>query len=75
MHCTEAKGRAMDPNEALRMIRELVDATAADLDDEHAADVTDDVERSGRATELVDTFRGLDEWLSRGGFLPTEWQR
>ena len=24
---------------------------------------------------LVHAFQGLDEWLSRGGFLPADWSR
>lgn len=24
---------------------------------------------------VADLFRALDEWLSKGGFLPTDWQR
>ena len=24
---------------------------------------------------LVDAFEALDEWLSKGGFLPSDWER
>lgn len=47
----------MDPDEALKRIRALYDA---DHD-------------SYTAEELIDLIQGLDEWLSRGGFLPKAW--
>lgn len=50
----------MDPNAALERIRDLVGA----------------VERHGRADdgrELAEVVRGLDEWITKGGFLPAEW--
>ena len=47
----------MDPDEALRKIRELInDGDSADI-------------------ELVHLFDGLDQWLSKGGFLPKDWSR
>jgi hypothetical protein len=45
-----------------------VDPTAC-LDELRAAVEADDCEA---AAEL---FRGLDGWLSRGGFLPAQWDR
>lgn len=54
----------MDVNETLRRLREavaqwtLANGTDAAL---HAAD------------DAVQAFIDLDEWLSKGGFLPTEW--
>ncbi len=51
----------MDPDEALRVIREL---TAAVLAGDRTA-----------AAELVDHFEDLDRWLTTGGFLPAAWQR
>ena len=51
----------MDPNETLAMIRELVRAG-------HAG------KWSGTdARELVDLTQALDDWLTRGGFLPDAW--
>lgn len=51
----------MDPNAALEAIRReirLLDAVAP----------------PGSAPErLVEAFDALDEWLSRGGFLPSDW--
>lgn len=50
----------MDPDAALAEIRELVDRIKA-ADSRHTVQ---------RLAELVD---GLDQWLSRGGFLPAAW--
>ncbi len=49
----------MDPNETLARIRALC-ADMTDIDDADAA-------------ELVELVGALDEWLSRGGFLPQAW--
>lgn len=51
----------MDPNANLARIRELLN---------NSGDSTsDDVE------ELEMLVRSMDEWLSRGGFLPAAWAR
>lgn len=50
----------MDPDEALRRIRELV-RPGAERDDPDGS-------------ELSELVAGLDEWLSKGGFLPAPWQ-
>lgn len=52
----------MDPNAALREIRELVRDPAY----EHVL-----VDHK-RLCELV---QGLDDWLTTGGFLPKDWRR
>jgi hypothetical protein len=44
----------MDPNAALRELREAIHQ-----DDTHTA---------------AERFEALDEWLSRGGYLPERWQ-
>lgn len=50
----------MDPNEALRMLRQL----ASTLLDSHDLSVAED---------LAEHFQGLDEWIMRGGLLPDAW--
>jgi hypothetical protein len=50
----------MDPNAALKEIRALLDS-ALDGDRQDAL----------RVCELV---KGLDGWISHGGFLPAAWQ-
>ena len=54
----------MDVSETLVRLREAVT-------DWHIASGTDTALVA--ATSVVDHFEQLDEWLSRGGFLPTEW--
>lgn len=51
----------MDPNEALRALRAACDKLDSDEEFHDATDV------------LYEHFRALDEWLSRGGFLPEAW--
>lgn len=48
----------MDPNSTLAEIRSLLSKS-------------DDLEA---LSELPDLIEGLDNWLSRGGFLPREWE-
>ena len=47
----------MDPDATLAELRELID--------------TGDFETC--PSRLVELFQGLDEWLFKGGFLPTDW--
>lgn len=53
----------MDPNEALRVLREWAG-------NEDPADQPPTID-----ADAVDAFRALDQWLSRGGFLPSAWVR
>ncbi len=52
----------MDPNEALAQLRRYADAAVDDAPEDWL----------DMAPEL---FQALDDWLSRGGFLPADWQR
>lgn len=59
----------MDPNAALKRITEL-------SEDIIQGDNTLDYESlRQRAEELAETVIGLDEWISKGGFLPTAWRK
>ena len=49
----------MDPNATLKVIRRMLAANEEDMD----------------VGELCCAVRDLDEWMSRGGFLPVEWVR
>lgn len=66
----------MDPEAALKQIRSLVESIKECID-EH--DDINNMDRdnlealAGEADELVNTFDGLDQWMSRGGFLPRSW--
>lgn len=55
----------MDPNAALKKIRDLVETMDGQPDEMIV----------GMAEELAVLVQGLDEWLSKGGFLPKAWQR
>lgn len=56
----------MDPNETLKQLRELLGR------DNTPRSVTAKLCTLADAEEL---FQALDEWLSKGGFLPEEWKR
>jgi hypothetical protein len=62
----------MDPNEALRLIR--LDIAQMRVEDKtpirESADLFSFVQH---ARDLALTIEGLDEWLSKDGFLPTDW--
>lgn len=52
----------MDPNETLRQIREITESNDPGF-------------RSDMQSTLESLVDALDDWLSRGGFLPVAWQR
>lgn len=52
----------MDPNAALARLREL------------SVEINKDGGDYDLIAEMSTVFDGLDQWLSRGGFLPTAWQ-
>lgn len=56
----------MDPNKAHERLNELA-ARILNGDCQEWADLTT------AAEELAETFVGLDDWISRGGFLPSRW--
>lgn len=59
----------MDPNVVLTNIRRLLEAVEFQVQPDTGLVDLDD------ACELIDAFRDLDGWLSRGGFLPADWER
>lgn len=68
----------MDPNEALRALLERAEE-AQDIADNAADDGTLTMEMKDRLTDIAiesaQFIQALDEWLSRGGFLPAKWQK
>lgn len=58
----------MDPNEALRLARE----SANEVISARADDREDDDPRPNDL-ELAEQFLALDEWLTKGGFPPADW--
>lgn len=59
----------MDPNTALANMREAIRR----LDDPSNTSTIGEYAEAAR--DLRDEAGALDEWLSRGGFLPTDWTR
>jgi hypothetical protein len=62
------QGLLMDPDVALDDIREAI-AEFEELSEDNFVDAL------RLADKIVETFTGLDEWLSKSGFLPADWQR
>ena len=56
----------MDPNACLAEIRQLIaESYRLDKTDESLSPIATD--------RLVELIEGLDQWISRGGFLPKQW--
>jgi len=62
----------MDPNETLRKARAAAGALIALID---GSESSVDDRLLTEAEDLAEAFQALDSWLSRGGFLPTAWNR
>jgi len=64
----------MDPNEALKNLREAIASATGqqDADTDHGSFC---VVNNRTVTDIINSFEALDEWLSRGGFLPADWAR
>jgi HEAT repeat protein len=60
----------MDPNEALKDARQAIVRWRAL--EQYALG---NIEFGEAACDLIDAFEALDEWLSAGGFLPTDWRK
>jgi hypothetical protein len=58
----------MDIDEALRIMRDRVIAAHQQIDADGSVD-------NYTAARMAEVFDAIDGWLSRGGFLPTDWQR
>ena len=62
----------MDPNQALTDMRQAL----CDLRTLQQKTVLDQpFAFADAADELANAFEALDRWLSRGGFLPRDWQK
>lgn len=59
----------MDPNEALRLAREAAANLASFLDRDGADEPVD----YDMVDQLVTAVQSLDQWLTRGDFLPSDW--
>lgn len=63
----------MDPNEALRLLQHFGNLVAAAVDAQ-AYRRRPEVFMLN-ASELADAARNLDNWMSRGGALPKDWEK
>ena len=61
----------MDPNEALRLIRAYI--KQMEIEDTPVGGVGTSPTFVQHARDLAETVEGLDEWLSKDGFLPSDW--
>lgn len=62
----------MDPNETLRIIRDLCQYIVDEAYDEDGEWIGENPIASF-AVDLADDITALDNWIVNGGFLPTEW--
>lgn len=60
----------MDPNACLEKIRDLYERLVRVSDAEPDAPVA-----AEDAQELAEAVNDLDDWLCKGGFLPSDWNR
>ena len=63
--------RGMDPNAALAKIRTILIEGRSD----ESGDPASSPLSPARTEELLEAVADLDEWLSKGGFLPDAWQK
>lgn len=68
----------MDPNETLTRMRDAMAALRTALEEDGPDDVDelvggDPIEDA--AVDLLDAVEDLDEWLTKGGFVPDAWVR
>ena len=64
----------MDPNEALRLIRAYIKQMRVERTHVAVAPGTTTSNFIQHADDLAETIEGLDEWLSRDGFVPDDWR-
>lgn len=62
----------MDPDEALKKLRESA-ARVQEVFDNYVRNRFDPLE--GAAETLLTYAQALDDWLSKGGFLPADWNK
>lgn len=60
----------MDPNAALKELRELTKGCHEEVTDLLVLGTFE-----VRARRVVELFEYLDEWITKGGFLPADWRK
>lgn len=63
----------MDPTVALRRMRSLINAYKTEAETPLSPAHMERLAVLGE--DMLDTFEYLDSWLSKGGFLPADWQQ
>jgi hypothetical protein len=77
---------AMDPDKALKQLREAVHSLKMQQDEFEATPVNVNMPMSAdylrkhrihydAVQEAIDNFEALDTWIRRGGYLPVDWQQ
>jgi hypothetical protein len=61
----------MDPNATLQTLRDFAERYADGCPDVNHVDC----DHADQLTEIAEAVNALDVWISRGGFLPSDWQR
>ena len=65
----------MDPNEALKVLRETMPRLRQWAEaDEWSVAPTDLSQHDADLELVVECFEALDGWLSKDGFLPSDWE-
>lgn len=65
----------MDPNEALKNLREVMPRLRAwEENEEWSVAPSDLTQHDEDLRTAVDAFEALDGWLSKDGFLPADWE-
>jgi cell division GTPase FtsZ len=64
----------MDPEEALRQLRELSNKVIV-ISNEPDLNEGDFETVFTTAVEMAEQFQALDNWISNGGFLPKDWKK
>lgn len=64
----------MDPTAALEQIREKTKAVESIRMTRRRSPSGRDADLATAGVELAEQFEDLDEWISRGGFLPEPWK-
>jgi hypothetical protein len=65
----------VDPNEALEILRKLAKRVISIADEPDYSDNKSQDHVLSEAMEMAEAFKSLDEWISKGGFLPKDWEK
>lgn len=63
----------MDPNELLEALRDCAQELIGEVENANRVGIAD-FSSSETAYKMAEKFEALDTWLTRGGFLPSDWK-